>query len=60
MTPLASLAHRPAAMHDYALEWTSDPATGAPKRMRWFVDGLLFHEQVWRRVFWAGLPPPRA
>ena len=28
-----------AGMHDFALEWTADPATGRPKLMRWLVDG---------------------
>jgi hypothetical protein len=33
-----------AALHDYALEWTADPATGRPKAMKWMVDGVTFHE----------------
>ena len=35
-----------ATMHNFALEWTSDPATGRPARMRWLVDGEVYYTQV--------------
>lgn len=35
----------PAAMHNFALEWTSDPVTGRPATMTWLLDGRPWYQQ---------------
>ncbi|KAI8476289.1 MAG: hypothetical protein J3K34DRAFT_365184 [Monoraphidium minutum] len=47
-----------AGMHDFAVEWTSDLATGRPKLMRWLVDGVAFYERNLAASFRTGAASP--
>ncbi len=45
-------------MHDYALEWKSDPATGRPDTMTWLVDGVPWYQQNLNIDWSNGLASP--